>query len=80
MTFLFDTRQEMLREPSGLRASENLAETFRNNADLLLKLADMQATLEGSFYRALAELRRVQGLRKEREEARAAKLKQSRQK
>ena len=66
MTSPFDPRQ--VRETPGLRASEDLAGTFRDNADLLVKLAEMQATLEGSFYRAHHELRRVQKLRTDREE------------
>ena len=64
MTSPFDPRQELLRETPGLRASEDLAGTFRDNADVLLKLADMQATLEGSFYRALGELQRAQTARR----------------
>ena len=67
MTFPFDPREELM-EPPGLRASESLAGTFRDNADLLLKLMEMQATLEGSFHRAVHELQRMQRVRKEREE------------
>ena len=67
MTFPFDPRHK-LSEATGSRSSESLAESFRDNADILLKLADMQATLEGSYYRAHHELRRVQKLRRDREE------------
>ncbi len=67
MTSPFDPRQEP-REATGSRPSESLAESFRDNADILLKLADMQATLEASYYRAHHELRRVQKLRRDREE------------
>ncbi len=67
MTFPFDPRHEPC-EPTGSRPSGSLAESFRDNADILLKLADMQATLEGSYYRAHHELQRVQKLRRDREE------------
>ena len=75
MTFPFDPGQYVhdLVRP---RSSSGLASTYREDANLLLKLTEMQATLEGSFYRALDELQRLQGIRKEREEkARAHKAK-----
>ena len=43
-----------------------------------MKLSQVEALLEDSFYRALDELYRVLGKRKEREEARAAKLRETR--
>jgi len=63
MTSPFDPRQEP-REATGSRPSESLAVSFRGNADRLVKLVDMQATLEGSFYRALGELQRAQTARR----------------
>ena len=58
--------------------SQELAGTFRSEADTLVKLSQVEANLEDSFHRAVDELRRLQGLRKGREEARAAKLKEKR--
>ena len=58
--------------------SDELAATFRGEADTLLKLSQVEAHLEDSFYRALDELQRLQRIRKDREEkaiARKAKAK-----
>ena len=56
--------------------SQELAGTFRREADTLLKLSQVEAHLEDAFYKALGELQRVQKQRKEREEkARAHKAK-----
>ena len=54
-----------------------LADAFPRLADDLLKLYHLEAQLEGSLYRALDELRRVQALRK-RCAGTAAKPKRSR--
>ena len=59
------------------RVSQELAGTFRREADTLLKLSQVEASLENAFYKALQELQRVQTQRRECEaSARAARLKQ----
>ena len=73
MKFASSFEREAVIIPSQ-RVSKELAGTFRAEADTLLKLSQVEAHLEDSFYRALEELRQVQGLRKDREEkARARK-------
>jgi len=46
------------------RPSLKLAETFRNKVDALSKLTQLEAALEGSFFRTLHELKRIQVERK----------------
>ena len=58
--------------------SDELAATFRREADTLLKLSLAEANLDDAFHKAVQELRRVQKQRKDREEmlrARKAKAK-----
>ena len=44
--------------------SQELAGTFRREADTLLKLSQVETHLEDVFYRALDELRRAQTVRR----------------
>ena len=47
--------------------SEELAATFRSEADTLLTLSQIEANLDDAFHKAVQELQRLQAIRKERE-------------
>ena len=56
--------------------SDELAAAFRGEADTLLKLSQIEASLDDAFHKAVQELQRVQKRRKDRQEkARAHKAK-----